>query len=358
MKRYSAIIIVLVLTICTLLTTDTASAQSRNATPTPTITVPNETPPSGVNMTLSPTFLNLTTDPGKQISSQFKVTNNNSFREYVELKVQKFESGPEGPVIQEVTADDEFTKWVDFSETQFVLEPNQTKTVKFTVTPPSTASLGYYYAFSVNRMRPGGKDGTGAAVTGAPALPFLLLVNSPNAKRELQIIDFKTDKVLYEYLPTEFQVKVKNSGNVHLAPSGDIFIDSLVNKDVALLPANKGRGNILPQTERVFSTTWDDGFAVRVPKMKDGEVVKNDKGEVQYEMKYDFTKANKFRMGKYTAHLIMVYDNGERDVPIEARVSFWVFPWKIMGIGSLIVLFALYGIVSVVITNIKKLRRK
>jgi hypothetical protein len=42
----------------------------------------------------------------------------------------------------------------------------------------------------------------------------------------------------------------------------------------------------------------------------------------------------------------MVYDNGQRDVPIEATVSFWVIPWRLVG-GLLIVsIFALIGLIA------------
>lgn len=316
------------------------SAQTKTPTPSPKskIQVPDEAPPSGVNMTLSPSFLNLTTDPGKDVVSQFRVTNNNAFREYVEISIKKFESSETGPIIQDTTTSDEFTKWISFSENQFMLEPNQTKTVKFTISPPASAALGYYYAIAINRMKPGGQDGTGAAITGSPALPVLLLVSSPNAKKEVQVLDFSTDKVFYEYLPTQFIIKVKNTGNIHTAPGGDIFIDSMFKKEVVVLPANKGRGNILPQSVRDFQVTWDDGMVVRAPKMEHGEVVRKN-GEIVYETKFDLDKPlSTFRIGKYTAHLIMIYDNGERDVPIEATVSFWVVPWKILGSILLILL--------------------
>lgn len=306
--------------------------------PSPKLDIPDEAPPTGVNMTLSPVFLNLSTDPGKAITSQFRVTNNNNFSEYLEVVVRKFVSGDQGPVIQDVSEEDEFADWVSFSEKQFQASPNQTKTIRFTISPPEEASLGYYYSFVIQRITDIQATGQGAAIAGAPALPVLLEVKSPNAKREIQIVDFKTDKPFYEYLPSNFIITVKNSGNVHIAPSGDIFIDSMFNKDVSILPANKGRGNILPNGQREFTASWDDGFAVRTIKTKDGKEVRNAKGEIEYETSYDFSKANKFRVGRYTANLIMVYDNGERDIPIEAKISFWVIPWKIfLGVFLIIV---------------------
>lgn len=324
------------------------------------IQAPEEAPPTGINLTLSPVFLNLTADPGDEVTSQFRVTNNNNFAEFLELEIKKFESSETGPVIQDVQESDEFTRWVEFSETQFRLDANQTKTVRFTISPPEEASLGYYYAFVVNRMKPA-SGRSGAAIAGSPALPVLLSVKSPNAKREVQVVDFKTDQLVYEYLPANFLITVKNTGNVHVAPAGDIFIDSMFSNEVGIIAANKGRGNVLPDASRIFTTSWNDGFITRGPKMENEKEVKDDKGNTVYGTNYDFEKANKFRIGKYTANLVLVYDNGERDVPIEAQVSFWVIPWKIILGVLIVVVLALFGLRNVVLSGIsgaKKLRGK
>ena len=39
---------------------------------------------------------------------------------------------------------------------------------------------------------------------------------------------------------------------------------------------------------------------------------------------------SKLRFGHYTAHMVLAYDNGTRDVPIEAVVGFWVVPWRLI----------------------------
>jgi len=48
----------------------------------------------------------------------------------------------------------------------------------------------------------------------------------------------------------------------------------------------------------------------------------------------------------------MVYDNGERDVPLEAQVSFWIVPYKLIGLIILIM------IAPVVILQIISRRRR
>ncbi len=328
-------------------------AQSPSPTPVK-LDLPSQAPPTGVNLTLSPVFLNLVTDPGESVASQFKITNNNNFREYLEISIKKFVTSDTGnPLIQDTTKEDEFVSWVSFSESEFSVDPNQTKTIRFSINPPKEANLGYYYSFVVQRITDPERAGVGPAIAGSPAVPVLLLVKSPNAKREVQIVDFKTDRVFYEYLPSELTVSVKNTGNVHIAPSGDIFIDSLWNKEVGVISANKGRGNILPDSTRNYITSWDDAMIRRVPKEENGQILQKD-GKPILTTKFDFDKPlSKFRIGRYTANLILVYDNGERDIPLEAQVSFWVIPWKII-----LAAFGLIAAPFLIYYFINKLRRR
>ena len=292
-------------------------------------------PKAGISLNVSPVFINLTTDPGKKVTSQFRVTNNNNFEEELRFNIAKFESNPETgkPVLVEVTKEDEFVDWLTFSKKQIKLGPNESKTIKFTIDPSSEAALGYYYGIVVNRaqsFKPG-TDKIQAVIIGAPAIPVLLEVRSPNAKKELQLIDFKTDKPFYEYLPVTFEMVLKNTGNVHIVPAGDIFIDSASKKNINILPANKGRNNILPQSERTLRNSWDDAFIYLAPKRdENNNIVKDKDGHTIYKAEWDLTKADQFRIGKYTANLLMVYDDGKRDVPLEASVSFWVVPWRLI----------------------------
>lgn len=331
------------------------SAKAESVTVSPSPIVPKETPQTGINLTLSPVFINLTTDPGKTVSSAIRVTNQNNFREYLEIQVAKFTANyaGEAPIIVDLTPEDEFGKWVSFSDKQFVVEPNETKTVKFTVSPPNDASLGYYYALMISRINESGEKST-TVLKGSPAIPVLLEVRSPNTKRELQLVEFTTDKAIYEYLPVTFRVKLKNTGNIHVVPAGDIFIDWGKDRDIGLVHANPTRGNILPKTDRTYQSQWDDGFIVRMPKMNGNTVVKDDKGNMVYETKWDLSKADKIRIGKYTAHVLMVYDGGQRDIPLEATISFWVIPWKIIGILIIVLFFILVGIKNTIAGAFKR----
>jgi hypothetical protein len=63
------------------------------------------------------------------------------------------------------------------------------------------------------------------------------------------------------------------------------------------------------------------------------------------KLTWDFNSPlSKVRFGHYTADLLAVYDNGQEDVPLEATVSFWVLPWRLLGVVALSLLFGGAGI--------------
>jgi len=326
-------------------------------TPLPTVALPDEAPVGGIDLTVSPVFVNLLTDPGKKVSAQIKIKNNSNQTEYLATRLAKFEPSADGslPRLLEIDTKDEFYQWVDFSADQFTLAPNQTKTVTVSVTPAKTAGLGYYYGVIFQRIQEKKAEAGESIVTGAPAVSILLEVKSPHAKREIQLVDFTTDKLFYEYLPTTFRVKVKNTGNIHIVPGGDIFIDSMQTKELAILRFNEGRGNILPDSERTYEVAWKDAMILRTPVEEKGEITSAG-GVNKYETTYNLSKGDKFRIGKYTANILLVYDNGERDVPLEATVSFWVIPWKILLAGVTVLLLAFLGLRSTITSWIRKVR--
>lgn len=331
---------------------------SDRISPSPTPIVPQESAPGGIDLSVSPPFVSLITDPGKEVGSEFAITNNNNFREYLKITIAKYESSGGEVVLSDIKEGDEFASWISFSENEFTVDPGERKTVKFTLSPPEEARLGYYYAIIVSRIQEDANPNASALISGSPAVSVLLNVTSPNAKREIQLADFTTDKFFYEYLPAQFQITVKNTGNIHVVPVGDIFIDSTRMKEVSNILVNEGRGNVLPNSERTFTVAWDDAFVRRVPKLDESGTVITDKdGNTVYKAEFNFQKADKFRIGKYTANLILVYDNGERDIPLEAQVSFWVVPWKILILIGVIVIFAFLGLKNTIFSNLKRVKK-
>src|SRR5690606_23565248 len=86
---------------------------------------------------------------------------------------------------------------------------------------------------------------------------------------------------------------------------------------------------ILPNSNRTFTSDWRDGFPLY--SLVESENVEVDsQGERIRSLEWNMDEVSSFRFGKYTAHLVLAYDDGTRDVPLESTIEFWVIPWRLI----------------------------
>lgn len=307
----------------------------------------NANPEGGLDLNVSPTSIALEVKPDAGVSTDLKIKNNELSTEHLKVSLLKF--GAEGetgtPKLEDLSPGDDFAKWASFSQTHFDAQPNVWTTIKMTINPPKTAAFGYYYAVIFSRDTSAAQP-KAANLLGAVASLVLLDVQAPGAKRQAQVVQFSTPKKVSEFLPVNFTVRMHNTGNVHVAPRGNIFVTK-GGKNVALLEVNQTGGYILPDTFRQFTAAWSNGTPVYKVKMANGKAVLDKNDKQQTYLDWSNFNPSKLRFGKYTAHLVMVYNDGNRDVPVEAYLSFWIMPWRILIIGFLILLLVLAGLYAV-----------
>lgn len=296
-----------------------------------------------MNLTLSPISVSLETDPGIPVTTQIKVRNNQAHPEKLELKIGTFKADETGerPILLETVPDAEFLSWLTPSVNQLTAPPGEWVTFNLTFAPPTHASLNYYYTVYLSRTE-APTSSTQTVIQGSPAILVLTTVKSPYAQRALELESFSLTHSWSEFLPQQFLVKIKNTGNVHVVPAGNIFIDGQGQKDVAVLSLNPNGNAILPQSSRTFSVTWEAGF----PRLADPQITTPPTGIRLLGLDWNFSQADQFRIGPYTAHLLLVYDNGERDIPIESFANFWILPWKLLILFLTITLFTVIGLFS------------
>jgi hypothetical protein len=300
--------------------------------------------------------LKITTPPGKTITEELRIKNLGTQATGIKVGLMKFAAtGSTGtPDLYPLSKTDTYASWFHFSPQQFVAQPNVWNTVTMTIDIPSTADLGYYLAVTFSPATVNGVTGA-TNLNGSAANLVLLNVSTGNEKRNLNLVSFTTDHSLYEYLPANFNVTVHNAGNIYIAPSGNIFI-SKGTKPIATLDLNDAGGSVLPDSNRIYTVPWTDGFPVFTNKLVHGQTVADSKGKPKQTLQWNFTHANKFRFGHYTAKVLVVYDNGSEDVPTEASLGFWVIPWKLLLLVIIIVAIFGYGIFSFVRSLVRKAR--
>lgn len=314
---------------------------------------------SNLRLTASPLPINLKVVPGNSVSATLKIKNDGTQAENIKVSLMKFkaDSNTGTPILSDRERGDDYFDWVSFSEKNFSLPVNEWKTVTATFNVPASAAFDYYYAVVFSRSDQDIQAGDRQTVlNGGMATLVLLEAQVPGAKREIQISDFSVEKSIFEFLPANFAIKLRNTGNVHVAPRGNIFINKGEQKNIAILEVNPSQGSILPNSPRDFTEQWIDGFPYYANKTQDGKVVLDDKGNAIQELQWNFADASRLRWGRYTAKLVLVYDNGNRDEQVDAEISFWIVPWRLVFGGMLVAIFVLIGLKSTVQSWYRKIR--
>jgi len=317
--------------------------------------------PSSLHLVTNPLPVSVDIPAGTKKEIVLKVKNAGENPEKLQVTLMYFTAlGEDGkPLLHEFGEDDFTTSWVSFSPSSFDIAPGEWKDVAVTIDLPTSAGFSYYFAVVFSRYQDVNtpvEPGQNKLLGGIASL-ILVDTKRTDAVRELALDSFSIGKSVVEYLPAKFNLRLKNVGNVHVAPHGNIFIKR-GTKQVALIEINPESGSVLPESRRIFVTSWNDGFPLRKQVVENGAVTRDADGDVVEKIEWNLADAANFRFGRYTADLVMTYDNGLKDVVTERSVTFWVLPWKLMTIAVLILALSLFGLISLLRAIVRRLRKK
>ena len=309
--------------------------------------------PNDFNLQVTPSPIVATVQPGSKTQVELKIRNAGSGSEQLKIEPRAFSLSSDGESVKlQDTTPPDIASWISFSQPKFTIASGAWFSEEITFNVPKDAGFSYSFALVVSRQSlPKAVDGS-RVITGSLAIFTLINVDRPGATSNLTVSNFSVSKKVYEYLPSNFTVRFRNVGNTIVQPYGNIFIQrgKSAATPLATLVVNENKGYVLPGTERVISTTWNDGFPVY-------KTVTRPDGTTTQQLVWNWGQLSKLRIGQYTAHLVAVYNQNGHDVPIEGTVSFWVIPWKLLlGLLSigLLLLFALYTILHAFIRMIRR----
>jgi hypothetical protein len=248
---------------------------------------------------------------------------------------------------------DDFVHWINFDRSVFNAPAGQWQTIHMSINVPKEAAFGYYWAVQFEPAAGSAASPGAATLRGAVAIFVLLNADAPGAKRTIKVTNFSVDHHTYEFLPVNFKVSTRNSGNTHVAPGGNIFI-SKGSKQIAVLSINPSGGYVIPGANRTFTSSWSDGFPVYKPSIGEGNQPQRKKdGSIKQHLTWNFSQVPKLRFGHYRASLLLVYNDGARDIPVSGSVYFWVIPWRLI-----ITVLAFIALVAGLVTYVIVLRRR
>ena len=301
---------------------------------------------SNYDVTVSPVFFDLTANPGDSLSNKIRFRNNTTSPLPIKITVEKMTGDVNGDLTLREDNSDTSLSWVKFSQQTFVANPLEWTDVPFAIDIPKDAAYGYYFAVSFTQDNNSPIKRTGATITGAAAVPILLDVKKAGAKINGRLISVTSDAGFYEYPPIKFSAIFENTGNVHIRPSGNVFIKDWLGRQVAVLDLNPNQAAVLPDVKKSFEATWDDGFITVEPKMEAGQPKLDKNGKPETSLNFHFDKILDLRIGRYTATALVVLSTATKDIPFEMQTSFWIFPWKVVLGAMLIIAFAGIGFYS------------
>ena len=273
---------------------------------------------------VSPSPLVATVNPGEAKTLELKIRNASTADETLKIEARTFTiDSVSGSVLLDDTLAPKVSQWLSLPAPGFTIKAGQWSTQTITASLPKEAGFSYSFALIVSRNDTSATTSNGQLLKGSVAVFTLLNVNRPDATRKLDLVSLEPTQQVYEYLPATINIRLKNTGNSIVQPYGNLFIQRSSNdtKPIATLPVNEAQGYILPGTERVLTAVWDDGFP-RYTTSTDAS------GATKTTLEWNIDTVRKFRFGQYTAKVVAVYNDGTRDVPITAEVTFWVIPWK------------------------------
>ncbi len=302
-------------------------------------------------VSISPPVIEIEADPGNSIERSIEINNETNEERVYTIGVKKFEMiGEEGkqkfmPVSEE--GDFGLTSWIKYAENKITVPSKSTGKLKFTINVPLDADPGGHYAsIYFNTGKANLSESTNSAVGVEAQVNSLVLLRVSGEvieKAELESFEMDGGKTLLYRLPANFVLRLKNSGNIHIKPKGNIEIKNLFGKRVSLIDANPIKSRVLPKSIRKIETQW--GADYQSGQGLSTSLRANAANFIR-ELKYEY---NNYAFGRYTAKMDVVYGKGNGNL-LTREISFWVFPWKIIIVALAI---AVSGLI-IFIKSIKK----
>ncbi len=181
-----------------------------------------------------------------------KVTllNNNDQTITVKVDVRNFTAnGEEGSVELTDNANSfSLASWITVTPVTVTLAPHKSQDFTFTITPPKNAEPGGHFGSIVFATIPNSNIKGTAGASISQEIASLILYRIPGNANESAVLEsFSTDKSFYELGPVTFTARVKNTGDIHIAPIGQIVVKGMFG-DKYIVPFDPR--NVLPNAVR------------------------------------------------------------------------------------------------------------
>lgn len=208
------------------------------------------------------------------------------------------------------------SKWFTTEKDTLYLEPNKNIKLKYSITVPQDATKGEFNAeiFLISQTE-FEQIGTGAFTNLAAGTPFLIQIGDEFVENA-ELLSFISDKKIYEKINVKLLTHIKNIGDTHITPTGEIVIENIFRQEVARLPFNKNNQSLLRDTDGNYEDIW-------------------------LQSSY-LSPNNAIALGPLKAKLLVTYRSFQPGFAVlNAETTFWIIPWKIIIAITVTILLAI-----------------
>lgn len=272
-----------------------------------------------VTLTVKPVRIgddnSLLLSPGEKKQIQVKVENNSEMDLQIESQVLDFIVDDDGTTPLPITDQQDnrwsLASWITLAPAQNYLRAGGSATVNVLIEVPENALPGGHYAMVLHSPNMSGiENQSGAGISQRAGTLIYVLIDGP-INENAYVNLFEIPK-FQEKGPVAMEIKIKNESDIHIAPTPQVKVFNIFNKEVANFVLDQK--NIFPFTERDFSDIWE----------------------------------KKWGFGPYTLKLEAVY--GLQGQVMSAEAVIWLIPVTII----IVVLLSILLIVAVVLAIKKK----
>jgi Tfp pilus assembly protein PilV len=290
------------------LITQSAHAQATNAT-------------AAQGIQISPALAQLNADPGKSYTVKVTVTNVTSSNLVYTTTIDDFKAKDETGT-PEILANDTLPPtasvrtWIQ-AVPQFNIGSQQQQIINAVINVPANAEPGGHYGVIQFTGSAPDLQSTGVGLSVSAGLLVLIRVSGDiNESANLASFSTTTPKenqtFFFETGPINFVTRVRNTGNVYIAPQGTIELTNMFGKVISTMKVNSDGSNVLSDSIRRFENTYDKTWM----------------------------------FGRYTADLTLGY--GTKGEAITGETSFWVIPYRLILVSLLIVVTVVFVLTRVI----------
>ena len=288
-----------------------------SAATTPAATTPTN---NGQALEIAPPVITLTANPGQTIKTQVLLRDISSGNLIVTSQTNDFvAAGEDGTpkVILDNNTEDPYSmrEWI-VPPASLNLVPRQIQSLSLIINVPANASPGGHYAVVRFTGIAPSLSGTGVSLSASLGALILLTVNG-KITHDLSLASFTVNKggktgSIFQSGPLDFAIRVKNNGNVHELPVGQITVTDMFGKKLATTNVNLPPKNVLPNSIRKFDSPLDSSVI-----------------------------GTKKLFGRYKATLSLTYGQNQK---VTSTLSFWVIPYRLLAIIIAIIIVGFFGL--------------